>query len=148
MTKSRPFIWCDKKYCCQRRAFLGLLPWHGSFSLWCRKGVKCYVNAHLHCIISSLKWASKISTLPINGKISVNAYACVVYVYNVTSTLYNAINNRFCVIRVSFVATSLLACRWMCDSPRTGCAWRHTPTYMWREQAKTKAHTYEMYMIF
>ena len=103
--------------------------------------VKPYVNAHLHCIVSSLKWASKMSILPINGKISVNAYACVVYVYNVTSALYCAINNHFCVIRVSFVATSQLACRWMCDSPGTVCAWRLTPTYIWREPAKAKAHT-------
>jgi len=73
--------------------------------------VKPYVNAHLHCIVSSLKWASKMSTLPISGKFSVNAYACVVYVYNVTSALYCAINNHFCVIRVSFVATSRLICR-------------------------------------
>jgi len=51
---------------------------------------KSYVNAHLHCIVSSLKRASKMSTLPINGKISVNAHACVVYVYNVTSALYCA----------------------------------------------------------
>jgi len=76
--------------------------------------VKRYVNAHLHCIVSSLEWASKMSILPINGKISVNAYACVVCVYkvyNVTSALYCAINNHFCVIRVPFVATSQLACR-------------------------------------
>jgi len=84
--------------------------------------VKPYVNARLHCIVSSLKWASKMSALPINGKISVNAYACVVYVYNVTSALYCAINNHFCVIRLSFVATSRLTCRWMCDSTGTGCA--------------------------
>jgi len=71
---------------------------------------------------------------------SVNAYASVVFVYNETSALYCVINNHFCVIRVSFVTTSQLACRWMCDSPRTGCAWRHTPTYMWREYAKAKAH--------
>jgi len=73
--------------------------------------VKPYVNALLRCIVSSRKWASEMSTLPINGKISVNAYACVVYVYNVTSALYCAINNHFCVIRVSFVATSRLTCR-------------------------------------
>jgi len=74
--------------------------------------VKGYVNAHLHCIVSSLKWASKMWTLPINGNISVNAYACVVYVYNVTSALYCAINNHFCIIiHVSIVANSRLACR-------------------------------------
>jgi len=72
--------------------------------------VKRYVNAHLHCIVSSLKWASKMSTLPISGKISVNANACVVYVYNVTSALYCAINNHFYVIGLSFVASSRLAC--------------------------------------
>jgi len=101
--------------------------------------VKRYVNAHLHCIVSSLKWASEMSTLPINGKISVNAYSCVVYVYNVKSALYCAMNNHFCVIWVSFVATSRLAYRWMCDSPRTGFAWMLAPTYMWCEHAKAKA---------
>jgi len=110
--------------------------------------VKPYVNAHLHCIVSSLKWASKMSTFPINGKIYVNAYACVVYVYNVTLALYCAINNHFCVIRVSFVATSRLTCRWMCDSPGTGCAWKLTPTYMWHEHAKAKAHIYVIYVNF
>ena len=79
-SKSRTFIPCEKKSCCQRSAFLGLLPYHGLFSLWCRKG-KRYVNSHLNSIVSSLKWASKMSTLPINGKIYVNACACVVYVY-------------------------------------------------------------------
>jgi len=48
---------------------------------------------------------------PINGKISVKAYACVVDAYNVTSALYCAINSYSCVIRESFVATSRLACR-------------------------------------
>jgi len=100
---------------------------HTGYFLCGVERVKRYVNAHLHCIVSSLKWASKMSTLPINEKISVNAYACVVYVYNVTSALYCAVNNHFCVIRVSVVATSRLTCRWMCDSPRTRCAWRHTP---------------------
>ena len=28
------------------------------------------------------------------------------------------------------VATSPVVLRWMCDSPRTGCAWRITPLYM------------------
>ena len=73
--------------------------------------VKPYVNAHLHCIISSLKLASEMSTLPINGKLSLNTYACVVYVYNVTSALHCVINNHLCVIRVSFVATSRSVCR-------------------------------------
>jgi len=108
--------------------------------------VKPYVNAHLHCIVSSLKGASKMLTLPINEKFSVNAYACVVYVYNVTSALYCAINNHFSVIQASFIATSRLACRWMCDSPGTGCAWRLTTTSLWREHAKTKAHIYLIYV--
>jgi len=33
------------------------------------------------------------------------------------------------------VATSRLALRWTCDSPRTGCARRTTAIYTWREQA-------------
>jgi len=35
----------------------------------------------------------------------------------------------------AIVATSPMALRWLCDSPRTGCAWRITPLYMQREQA-------------
>jgi len=73
--------------------------------------VKRYVNAQLHCIVSSLKLASKMPIVPISGKISVNAYAYAIYVYNVTSALYNDINNHLCVVRVSFAATSQLACR-------------------------------------
>jgi len=30
----------------------------------------------------------------------------------------------------SVVATSPVALRWLCDSPRTGCGWRLTPLYM------------------
>jgi len=38
--------------------------------------------------------------------------------------------------RNASVATILLALRWMCDSPRTGCARRTTIyIYMWRKQA-------------
>ena len=33
------------------------------------------------------------------------------------------------------VATSPVVLRWLCDSTRTGCAWRITPLCMWREQA-------------
>jgi len=74
--------------------------------------VKRCVSAHLNCIVSSLKSASKMSTLSINGKISVNAYAYVVYVYNVTSALYCAINNHFCVIRYPLFQPLLVtACR-------------------------------------
>ena len=78
-----------------------------------------------------------MSTLPAPGKISADAHACV---DNLTSALYCALNKHFCVIRVPFVATSPLACRWMCNSPWTGCARRLTP--MWREQAKTYTHIY------
>jgi len=81
-----------------------------------------------------------MSTLPINGKISVNAYACVVNAYNGTSALYCAINNYFCVIRVSFVATSQHVVE---------CAIHHEPgvhedlhPHMWHEHAKTKAHVH------
>ena len=37
--------------------------------------------------------------------------------------------------KTASVATSPVVLRWLCDSPRTGCAWRITPLYMWREQA-------------
>jgi len=36
---------------------------------------------------------------------------------------------------ISSVATSPVVLCWLCDSPRTGCAWRITPLCMWREQA-------------
>jgi len=32
------------------------------------------------------------------------------------------------------VATTPLALPWMCGSPRTECAWRTTPIYLWHEQ--------------
>ena len=35
----------------------------------------------------------------------------------------------------SGVATSRLALRWTCDSPRTRCSRRIAPIYMWHEQA-------------
>jgi len=44
---------------------------------------------------------------------------------------------NYAIITYYTVATSLLALRWMCDSPRTGCARNITPIYMWREQAIT-----------
>ena len=36
------------------------------------------------------------------------------------------------------IASSQLAFRWMCYSPRTRCVWRTTPTWMWCEQAEIK----------
>ena len=33
------------------------------------------------------------------------------------------------------VAASPVVLRWLCVSPRTGCAWEITPLYMWSEQA-------------
>ena len=41
----------------------------------------------------------------------------------------------YIAISQTIVEASGLAWRWMCDSPRTGCARRITPTYLWREQA-------------
>jgi len=35
------------------------------------------------------------------------------------------------------LAISQVVLRWLCDSPRTGCAWRITPLSLWREQAIT-----------
>jgi len=100
------------------------------------EGVKRYVNFHLHCTISNLKWTNKMSTFPARGKISADAHACVVCVYNLTSALYFVTKNIFCVIPVPFVATSRLACRWMCDSPRMEYVRRlcYTHIYMWREE--------------
>ena len=48
------FIRCEKKHCCQRSAFLGLLQWRGSFSLWCRKGKA--LCERLFPFVSSAAW--------------------------------------------------------------------------------------------
>jgi len=39
------------------------------------ESVQCFVNIHLHCIVSNLKGISKISKLP-PGKSSAYAYGC------------------------------------------------------------------------
>jgi len=41
-----------------------------------------------------------------------------------TSVWHCAMNNHFVLFQYPF---GRLACRWMCNSPRTGCAWRLTP---------------------
>jgi len=59
-------------YCYQRIAYLVIVtvPW----GIFCDgERVKRFVNAHLHCIVSNLKIISKMSTLPLLGKISVDA---------------------------------------------------------------------------
>ena len=44
--------------------------------------------------------------------------------------------NKLRIRKASFsVAASPVVLRWLCDSPRTGCAWRKTLWSMWREQA-------------
>ena len=50
-----------------------------------------------------------MSTLPSRGKISGDAHVGVACVYRLTSALYFAVNNDFCIIGVPFVATSRLA---------------------------------------
>jgi len=45
------------------------------------------------------------------------------------------VKGNLCWRLLEIVATSPVALRWLCDSPRTGCAWRITPLCMWREQA-------------
>ena len=40
--------------------------------------------------------------------------------------------------KISIVANTWLVLRWMCDSPRTGCARRITLIYTWREQANNR----------
>ena len=88
-----------------------------------------------------------MSTLPINGKLSVNAYACVVYVYNVTSALYWAIKNIFVLFEYPLLQPL--------GKDVVECAIHHEPgvhedlhPHMWRELAKTKAHVYVTYVIF
>jgi len=77
-----------------------------TFSLWCRKG-KALCERPFALYRQQPEMGKQMSTLPINGKISVKAYACVVYVYNVTSALYCAINNHFCVPSVLRYSTAM-----------------------------------------
>jgi len=42
---------------------------------------------------------------------------------------------RFSIFLLLLQPLRCMALRWMCDSPRTGCARRITPIYSWREQA-------------
>jgi len=44
----------------------------------------------------------------------------VLFVLTISHMLCTSVYNHFCVIRVPLVPASLLACHWMCDSPRTG----------------------------
>ena len=48
--------------CCQRSAFLWLLPCHGLFSS-AIEWVKRFVNVHLHCILSNLKDKQNVDVL-------------------------------------------------------------------------------------
>jgi len=48
------FIRCEKRHCCQRSAFLGLLQQRGSFCLWCSKGTA--LCEHLFAFVSSAAW--------------------------------------------------------------------------------------------
>ena len=86
--------------------------------------------------------------LSINGNIYVNAYASVVFVYNATSALYCATNKPFLCYSSTLYYNLSISMLLNVQFSTNGCAWRHTPTYMWREQAKTKAHIYVMYMKF
>jgi len=111
-SKSRTFILCEKKHLQTKRKFGTVAVTWGSFSLWGRQGKAL---RGLHFIVSSLY------RLCLSGENVLRArMPVVVCVYNVTSALYCAINNHFCVIRVPFVATSRLARRRMCDSPQRG----------------------------
>jgi len=98
-SKSRTFILCEKKHLQTKRNFGTVAVTWGSFSLWCRQGrALCERPFALHR-------QQPVSPLPIRGKFCAGPHACVVYVYNVTTALYCAVNNHFCVIRVPFVAT-------------------------------------------
>jgi len=69
--------------------------------------VKCYVNVHLHCMVSNLKITNKMSTLPSHAKISADAHSCVVCVYK--SALYCAMNNHFVLFEYPF-GTRVVEC--------------------------------------
>jgi len=51
---------------------------------------------------------------------------------NIQKRTWEMLVNRMWIANV---ATSPVVLRWLCDSPRTGCAWRIKPLYMKREQA-------------
>jgi len=45
------------------------------------------------------------------------------------------------------VAISRLAFCWMCNSPRTECAWKPTPIYMWREEAEIQWAPHVIFIV-
>ena len=60
-SKSRSFIRWKKKHCCQRSAFVGVLPQHGAFSLCCRKGkALCERPFALYQFVWSATWKRQI----------------------------------------------------------------------------------------
>jgi len=130
------FTWCEKKHCCQRSAFLGLLQQRGSFSLWCSKGKA--LCERLFAFVSPAAWYGQPKCRLCLPWKNFCGRPCLCYLClqsNICFVLFYI--TIFCVIRVPFVPASRLACHWMCDSPRTGYAQRLTTIFMWREQTKT-----------
>jgi len=146
--KETNYVKTEKKYCCQRVLYgvkrkIAANKAHswdccsnvGHFLCGVAKVKRFMWTSISVCVVSSLKWTTECRLcLPWKNFCGRPCLCCV---YNLTSALYFAINNHFCVIRVPFVPASRLACHWMCDSPPTGYVRRLTTIFMWREQTKT-----------
>ena len=130
------FIRCEKKHCCQRSAFLGLLQWRGSFSLWCSNGKA--LSERLFACVSSAAWNGQPKCRLCLPWKNICGRPCLCYLCSQSNICFVLrYITIFVFIRVPFVPASRLACHWMCDSPRTWYARRLITVYMWREQTKT-----------
>ena len=121
-----------------KKTFVWMLRGPHEILLWaaCSPPLRC-ANVYLHLYRQKPEMDNQNVDFAYPWKNFADSHACVIWFYNLISALYFALINHFCVIRVPFVPASRLACYWMCDSPRTGCARRLTTIYMWREQTKT-----------
>ena len=98
----------------------------GNIGLWSNGEIYAESSSQVMQVVvqNSFRKAEKFHTF----SISFNFFS-----WNVVLNDNNAIH--FTRPRYASVAISPLALRWMRGSPRTECAWRTTPIYMWREQA-------------
>jgi len=97
---------------------------------WCNQSYHSTLSQEsMHSFSANLFWRRMLYRALLLKSEIVNAWG---YMTNKTN-MFGSAHHEDDLKHV--VATSPLALRWMYDSPRTGCARRITPIYMWRKQA-------------
>jgi len=74
-----------------------------------------------------------VSASLIGGYVYLSFFVKAVYILLVSFTLSHF--HKSSPILLQVLQPFRLALCWMCDSPRTRCAWRTAPIYVWHEQA-------------